>query len=350
MQGPKSAFLGVVLVLGLPAAAAEPDRSLLGDRYTIGVSVDFHNGLLHWLDSLAEVKGAGSTAGKTVPAHRAEFHALWGRPSDSDREMLRRYHAARRAFADGASPGDRHRLTLAFFEAADLDEALERASALGDPEAVGHLTQSIRHFEPRYGRVWRQGHIPRKFVERASAATRRDELADLLAGVARFFGVPPDPDPPPQLVLTPVPSGFGTHAQAIGRFLLIEIRDGETLADEVAPIVHENVHYLFQSISPARREALERAAVGTARYGADAWRTLAEALPTAIGQGVAERSFRGASWSLKIPWYHLEHVDAYAKRIFPLVDRALEAGRPFDEALVRRLVEAFPRAATPRSP
>jgi len=328
-----------------PTASAET-RLLLGNSYPIGVSVSFHEALLHWLDSLAMLTGPGGTAGKTVAAHRKEYEGLFGKPSPQDSAMLKRYHAARLGFVRGADKDDRHRLTLAFFEASSLNDALDRAGDLLDPGAAKDFGMAVRHFEPRYRQVWKEGSIPESFLARVRASERREELAAFLVNVARLLDISPQQDPHPRLVLVPVPAGYGTHAQAIGPFLLVEVQRGEGLADEVAPIVHENVHFLLSRIPAARSAALERAAQDVKPWGADAWGLLQEALPTAIAQGVADQSFRPDDWSRRQPWYHTEAVDRYAKRIFPLVEEALRENGSLNESFVKRLVGAYAPPAT----
>jgi hypothetical protein len=319
---------------------AEP-TSLFGDAYPVEVSVSFHKAFLHWLDSLAMLTGRGLTGGKTIDAHRREFERLFGTPSPKDGSMLKRYRAVRLGDAQRTDAEDRDRVTLAFLEASSLDEALERAGELLDTNPARALATAMRHFEPRYRRIWRDGEVPRAFLARAQESDRRAELGGLLVQVARFYGVSPGQDPRPEIVFVPVPRGHGTHAQAVGSFLLIEIRLGESLIDEVAPIVHENAHFLFRKIPPSRQDQLEQAALRAQPSGADAWLLLKEALPTAIAQGVADRSFRRETWSKDQPWYHADAVDAYAKRIFPLVDEALNDGGTLDPAFVEKLVAAF---------
>jgi len=83
--------------------------------------------------------------------------------------------------------------------------------------------------------------------------------------------------------------------------------------------------------------ALERVAAERGGRGREAWRLLHEALPTALAQAWPGNGF-ARDWSADDPWYHLEAVDAYAKRLFPLVRETLENGGRFDEAFVRRAV------------
>jgi hypothetical protein len=189
--------------------------------------------------------------------------------------------------------------------------------------------------------------VPRAFLRSAQEDPALPRLDALLVRLARFYGVPPDGAPRPRLLLVPVPAGWGTHAYALRRTLLLEIREGDRLADQAAVVVHENAHFMFSRIPAARQERLEAAARAVSPTGADAWALLHEALPTALGQGVADRAF-STDWSTRGHWYHRPDVDRYAKALMPLVDRTLAEGGGLDEVFVTRAVAAAP--LTPRAP
>ena len=97
---------------------------------------------------------------------------------------------------------------------------------------------------------------------------------------------------------------------------------------------------LMDSIESARLDTLRGAALDE-QHGQIAWDALGEALPTAIAQGVAHGRFEGKTWSRSRPWYHLEEIDAYAKRLFDLLERTLANGGTFDEAFVRSAVKLY---------
>ena len=327
-------------LLGSTAPAASPpptEQLLLGPSYPVEVAISFPAALLHWLDSLAGVEGLGATAGKTVEAHRAEYVRLFGRPDAETSERLRVFARARTALAARLPRERRDALTVAFFEARSLEAALAAASALASEDELAGLRGAIEALEPRYRRVWNDGAEPRRFLSRASGNERAAELGELLVRIARFYGVSAADPPHPRIVLVPVPRGHGTHAQAIGRNLMIEIRPGEGLLEQVAPIVHENAHFLFARVEPERLAALARVAAEQGALGDEAWLLLREALPTALGQGVASRRFQ-SDFSLDARWYHLQEVDAYAKLIYPLVARTLRRGDRLDAEFVREAV------------
>lgn len=345
---PRLVALGSCLLLAVAAlAASEP--LLLGRSFPIEVAVSMPAGLLHWLDSLAGLDGPGMTAGKTVPAHRQEYAARFGALDDESGRTLGRFADARRGLAARLPRERRYALSLAFLTAPDVESALGAVAKFATAEELDAVRAAAERFAPRYARIWNDGALPRRFLARVRGDERRDELAALLVRLARFYDVPASAPPHPRIVLVPVPPGSGTHAQAIERHLLIEIRGGEGLAEQVAPLVHENAHFLYYRVGRARLGALERAAAERGEPGREAWQLLHEALPTALGQGIAAQRF-GRDLSTADPWYHRESVDAYAKRLFPLVRDVLETGGRFDEAFVRRAVALHAGSAAPATP
>jgi len=322
-----------VLTAALPAAAGSSrrDRLFLAHPYPIEAAPSFPAGLFHWIDSLA-----GTSRGKTIPAHRAEYARLFGAPTAEDRAHLLEFVAARSSLAPHGSA-----LLGVFCESATVEDALAKLKPVSTADAWNGLAKALAHFRPRYEIVWSDGEVPKAFLESARRDPGRPRLESLLARVVRFYGVEPRSAPPPRLALVPVPAGFGTHAEAIGDVLLLEIRKGEGLADEASVIVHENAHFLWSLVPPERRRRLESFAAGLDGAGAQAFRLFAEAIPTALGQGIADRAFRPSTWSLDDGWYHLEDVDACAKRIYPAVADALDRGLTLDEALVFRAIRAL---------
>jgi hypothetical protein len=360
------ALLVLLLALGAPAAgvvADEPggagDRLLPGQGYPIEASVSFPAALFHWLDSLAMLNGTGLSAGKTVPAHQREFLRLFGEPTDEDREVIAAYREARGSFvmsrierAERGEPADPSALLKAFLDSDTMGDAARKARALLPDEDFAAIRTALARFEIRYRRVWNDGAVPSKFLERVRGDELAGDLERLLLRTAAFYGVDPKQPPTPRVVLVPVPSGKGTHAQAVGSVLLLEVRPSDTLAEQASVVVHENAHFLFGRLPRARVDALARAAAESGPSGEECWERLREALPTALGQGIADRTFRPDGWSTDDPWYHRNDVDRFAKAIYPQVRTALDEGGRFDEAFVTRACEAMPDepAVTPRSP
>lgn len=323
-----------------PGGAAGP--WLLDESFPIEIAITAHTGLLHWLDSLTALNGTGMTAGKSIEAHRAEYNKRLGQPTREDQQVLLRYVEARKASVTH-NAGAPDALTTAFFQATSMSEALDALPALLDARTAAELREVLQYFAPRYQKIWDGGQVARSFVQRVRQDPRRVAVAGFMVDVARFYGVAPVTDPPPRLQLVPVLDGYGTHAQAVGRHLLVEVREWEGLTEQLGPLVHENAHLFFDRVDPERVAAL-RATALAGEHGAAAWDALREALPTALAQGVACERFGVPSWSKAQPWYHHEEIDAYAKSLFDLVRSTLEKGGTLDEAFVRRAALLF----TPR--
>ena len=325
-----------------PAVAPAP--LLIGEDYPIEVSISVDAALFHWLESLT-----GASLGKTIPAYRAEYQAHFGEPSAQDRRVLEAFAALRLEHAKGPASGsdddDGMRGLVAmrrvFMTSPDAATALRTLDPELTPEQRRNLELAMDRFRPSYLRLWRDGAIPRAFVDSARSDPSGPRLARLLVSIARFFRVDPKARPWPRLVLTPVPAGWGTHAEALGESLLIELREGDRLADQASVIVHENSHFLFTRIPRQRQDELEAVARALPR-GDRAWDLMHEALPTALGQGVADRQFRPQQWSARGPWYHTQEVSAYAAALYPLVQDTLDSGGRFDRTFVRRAVALLP--------
>jgi hypothetical protein len=328
--------MGLALLATLPATGgAHPqDRLLLTHPYTIEAAPSFPGGLFHWIDSLA-----GTTSGKTVPAHRAEYLRLFGPLTDDDRAHIHAFVAAR--YDHTNREGGRPSAMLGIFcGSATVEGALETLRPELTSTAWDGLAKALAHFRPRYEVVWNDGAIPKAFFQSARRDPGRDKLEGLLTKIVHFYGVDPLSVAPPRLALVPVPPGFGTHAEAIGNVLLLEIRDGEGLADEAGVVVHENSHFLWGLVPEDRKRRLTLAAAEMGDAATATFLLLGEAIPTALGQGVTDHAFRPSGWSPDGPWYHLHDVDACAKRIYPAVAAALEAGLTLDEDFIRRAILA----------
>lgn len=331
------AFAGCV---PLPPPGPPGGAAAFGEAPRLDLVVSYPAGLFHWVDSLA-----GTSLGKTVPGYQRQFISLFGRQREDERQALERFARLRRR--DPAAPEQRPAagpLLLAVFCAVPTPErGYEEAERLLGPADAAVVRETLELFRPRYDVAWREGRVGAAFLESVRRDARRLELGQLLGAIASFFGADPATLPRRRIVVVPVPTGWGTSAQAVGRQVLLEVRSGDTLTDQAAVIVHETVHSFWQALDPALLERLAATARTAHPDGERAWRVLHEALPTALGQGVADRLVAQDLWSMRDPWYHEPEVDRFAKRLYPAVAEAVERGRRFDEAFVLRATELFAR-------
>jgi hypothetical protein len=317
-------LVAVACALPVLAAARPSERFLVKKPFPIEAQASFPGGLFHWIDSLA-----GTSVGKTVPAHRRQYVQLFGPLTAEDKTQLAAFIAAR------GDPNARGSALLGVFcTAATVEGALTSVQGELTQASWNALAAALAHFRPKYEVVWNGGEIPNAFLRRARRDASLDRLEQLLAKIVHFYGVDPRQAPPPRLALVPVPTGHGTHAEAIGDVLLLEIRTGDTLADEASVIVHETSHFLWSLVPVERQQRMARYADGLGESAGREFALLREAIPTALGQGVADRAFRPAEWTTEGPWYHIVEVDTYARQIYPMVADALEAGLSYNEAFL----------------
>jgi hypothetical protein len=97
----------------------------------------------------------------------------------------------------------------------------------------------------------------------------------------------------------------------------------------VQVIAHETAHYLWQMIPPERIDRIAAAVHAASPQGPVAWALLHEALPTAIGQGLADAQLVPEHFGMEFTWYHIRNVDRFAKSIYPMVERAVREGGTF---------------------
>lgn len=350
-------LLATMAVFTSPTGAGSPrSKDLLFERpYPIVAYASFPGGLFHWIDSLA-----GTSAGKTIPAYREEYTRRFGRLGGEDERQLRAFVAARTEHRewvrDGARREGRPALSSAmlgvFCGSATVEQAMATMKPQLSEEAFAALTSALAWFRPKYERIWADGVVPEAFLERVRSDPGMPKLARILDRMVRFYDVAPTAAKPPRIALVPVPDGYGTHAEAIEDVLLLEIRPGESLADQASVIAHENAHFLW-SLVPQERQRRLAAYMGELDESAGrAWILFREAIPTALGQGVTDRSFRPGAWSMDDEWYHTRDVDQCAKRIYSTVRFALDSGTTLDEAFLLRAVEAlrWDRGFIPRAP
>jgi hypothetical protein len=141
---------GLLLTLAacLPATAQDADLRFTGKRYPIDASIKFSAALLHWVDSLADLRGLGLSGGKTVPIHRETYRRTFGLPDEGERRMLEIYGDIRRRYAAHEDTARARALLLAFLEAPDMDGALDRARELLDPVDFVELRRILFRFSP----------------------------------------------------------------------------------------------------------------------------------------------------------------------------------------------------------
>jgi len=309
------------------------------------ISVSYVANLVHFIDNLA-----GTSQGKTIRAYRRYWKARFGTPSQEEMELLRTWVALRSkpvATPDSRIlnrngclpqweeiPDWRQRFLIRSYEAGSVDAFV--GSMEGDLSAAerADLRRVLDAFRGRFDKTWKEMSFVRRFEGKLRTYLDRSALRDYLGEVAAFFEVDPGAFPPGRIELMALPEEGATHAQADGRNLLIEVRPGDTPADQNQVIAHETSHYLWHLVDPERNDRLAERVHAAGRAGSVVWNLLREALPTALGQGLADARLSPGTFSESNTWYHIEEIDRLAKEIYPAVARAFREHRPLQEGII----------------
>jgi hypothetical protein len=314
------------------------------------VSISRVANLVHWIDNLA-----GSSLGKTVRVYRRYWLNRYGSPSPEERRMLQKWHDIRvksrnrptsRLLMDrgclpqtAPAPRWRDRFRVRSYEAASTEEfVISMHEDLSDAE-MKDLRAILQAFEPGFDEIWKEMTFLPRFKERFERFLEESELRPFLGKMAGFFGVDPAVFPKGRIHLMALPADSGTHAQANGRHLLMEIRPRDTPVEQIQVISHETAHYFWQLISPERNDELARQVHQAGPAGPVLWRLLRESLPTALGQGLAEAHLAPHRFGTHQRWYHIESIDKFAKEIYPVVEAAFRLGRTIDDGVLQKITE-----------
>ncbi|MBI3450789.1 MAG: hypothetical protein HY049_17980 [Acidobacteria bacterium] len=353
----KRAILALALAIPSPGVGADASPPPRGHLPRFEVEVSYVANLVHFIDNLA-----GSSQGKTVAAYRRYWRRRFGIPGAGEMELLRSWVAIRYKAVPTPEPkvlnergclpqpGDvsdwRQTFQTRSYEATSADDFISSMSAELTPEESATLRRVFETFRARFDEAWKETSYLPRFESKLKPFLEESGLTRYLGEVASFFGVDPDAAPPGRIELMALPEEGSTHAQADGRYLLIEIRPGDEPRDQIQVIAHETSHYLWHQLDPARNDALARRIFASGTSPAIVWRLLREALPTALGQGLADARLSPETFNATGTWYHLADVDRLAKAIFPAVRDAFRDGRRLEDGTIDEIAR-LGAAATP---
>jgi hypothetical protein len=309
------------------------------------ISISRTANLIHWIDNLA-----GSSMGKSTRTYRIFWAGRFGSPSERERSLLREWRAIRsRPFPQPVSeirnesgclpqpedpPSWRHIFRVRSYEAGSVEEFIELMSADLTSEEIESLRDVLEAFRPRFDQVWEDLTYLAPFRSQFLRVLRDGELTPYLGRMAAFYGVDPGSFPPGRVHLMALPGASGTHAQANGRDLLMEIRPNDTPVEQIQVIAHETAHYFWSQLPPDRRDALARQIHEATEAGPIVWRLLREGLPTALGQGLALAEVAPMRFGFQYRWYHTDHHDRFAKAIYPMVASAFREDESMDQGVL----------------
>lgn len=227
--------------------------------------------------------------------------------------------------------------------ASDLDDFNERITGLLPYISQNKLYQTLKKVEPYYDKlVWDPAE--------ASIADVLEKLAPYLPTFERmffktntFYQSGWTKDLPFKLVVYPIPLANGnTAATAKGNALICGFlaKRKNPHQDILGVVIHEICHTLYaQQPAQLQRDMQQWFDENPSPFSPLANSYLDEALATVLGNGWANKEMTGEMDPN--PWYNNQYIDGFARALYPLTEKYLQADRPIDKAYVQQSVELF---------
>lgn len=321
------------------------------------VQSTFASNLFHWVDNLA-----GSSFGKNRTTYVNDWLRVFGALDPQQKALLAEFarvrtaHQRRKPGFDRAPVREclpvgplpltrRQQMLVVAAEAESVDDLIERLAVLVDPSDAEHLAAALRAFEPGVRKLQRDAAYLGAFRDEFERFLNQPRTQQLLAAYGRFFALA-DPAPRPVRIslVAMLHHDLGTHAEANGDDLLLEIRPMERPVQQAAVVFHEISHVLWSRLTADRQVELISRFYRQGQAGLSAWLLAREALPTALGQGLAQAILAPNGYSWADPWYHDPDVDLAAHLLYPQLRFEFFAGHTLFDALPEKYVQRVARS------
>lgn len=225
----------------------------------------------------------------------------------------------------------------------DLDDFNERITGLLPYISQNKLYQTMKKAEPYYDKlVWAPAE--------ASITDIQEKLTPYLPTFERmffqtnaFYQSAWTKDLPFKIVVYPIPLANGnTTATAKGNALICGFlaKRKNPHIDILGVIIHEICHTLYaEQPAQLQREIEQWFDENPSPFAPLASSYLDEALATVLGNGWANEEMTGEMDPN--PWYNNPYIDGFARALYPLTKKYLQAGKPIDKAYINQSVELF---------
>lgn len=343
----------LLLTFVLPAVGAETLRSR---TVTLRIEATEFANLAYQVLCLAD----------ELPCSKATYRELWDTRLDwnaDDTRQIARFQETLRALPAGyedpaplplnfpsyyPSLVKLHGLKSALLMAGDLNEARRNLATVVGAEAAERLGGVMEHFRARFHTWWRaEGErLARDKPKEVGRLFRKYGLMELAEQFAVCLEVPAAERRRPRLQLVVRPaigprSSFGTQ---LANDVVMELLEGDDLAESLGPAVHEVFHYFYDSAPRQKHVAIVDEFLAQSDPAALSFYIyLNEALATAAGIQVEERVLgqekagrRGRNTNYAHPF-----IGTLGRAATELVRERLSTGEP----LLERVADAYvPRA------
>jgi len=245
----------------------------------------------------------------------------------------------------GRTPNVSTVLEKVSLSATNTTDFLQRIEPWLGPDHSHSLRGALFQLEPLFRRYY-WGSAQAEFARR-----RQEIIDDLSRGkfdiamslASRFFDGRLPKDQRPTLALIPhlrAPGAKGvTRGHNSGTLQVLEILLEGQGRGEAGTVFHEFMHALWSGQSEAEKTRWEQRFAGHGAWGRAAYVQLNEGLATAMGNGWFNRRVKGQPPAGS--WYSDPVIDAYGHALLPVIEGALEAGRPPSDDELDQMVKVF---------
>lgn len=358
----RTGFAALLLGVALAPAATAATAPAGSAPVVVETRVSYVAHVFHWVDYLAE-----TTPSKTRESFYRRWNRRFGSLDERDRAVLAQFRQVRAGGAlaepplasagDGCVPAvdpvdtPRQVLSAASMRANDLDQFASLMREFLGPTEAEAVAVALRHFEPRIRQLWPETAFLAPFQKSFDAFIAAPATQQLITDMADYLEAKPRPGATVHISLVAaLGEDTGTHAEASGEYLLLEVRPADTPEQQVQVLFHELAHYFMQRMPAETRAGLAARMFRGGFRGALAWNLAREALPTALGQGLAQAKLAPRQFGSMQKWYHRPAEDALAHALYPGVSRAFAAGGTVSPTLPELLQQGLTPEAVSAAP
>lgn len=153
-----------------------------------------------------------------------------------------------------------HGLKSALLASTDLPAARGNLTKVVGPEAAARLIAVVDHFRPRFHTWWRaEGQrLARKKPKAIARLFQKYALMEFAEQAAVCLEVPATArrQPHVQLIARPAIGPRSAYGTQLGNDVVLELLEGDDLAESLGPALHEVFHYFYDSAPRQRHMAL----------------------------------------------------------------------------------------------
>jgi hypothetical protein len=236
----------------------------------------------------------------------------------------------------------------AAIQSANTEQFLQRLTGILPNEQWQQLKETMSAIEPYYDKMMlpHNGAMEQQLLALQQLSDRTEKIFRKLK---KFYGSSWSEEIPFVVSLYAIPGRSGNstaapYSNSLAMGVLTEEQDHEM---RMAVAIHEMCHVLYAEQPLKQQWAIDAMFAKSSNTAASfAYTYIDEALATACGNGWAYYTLTGRVDTGE--WYDNDHINRYAKAIYPLAKKYIEEGKTIDKAFINSAIKefqkTFPRA------